>query len=824
MSSRVSKMISRIDSEYIKRGSQGGVYKKTVFHIHTPASYDYGLFERGDLEVISDYQIVTEMNKIGIPIDLEEYSQSLDNLLISDENKVFKDGKELALYCLMAKKLSDNNFEIVVVADHNTFSGVKKLKEAFKINKKSLKTSIPQVFYGIEISCSDKHHVVVIIDNQFQSKMLKLAEEWLEKYIISKDGTYLPSLLVIKYFIDIGAIAYIAHFNTSDLFKDFKFLSGTYKRELFSNPVMNVIGLSDMGKQEWIQNKITSITERKFNYILDEDSHTLEELGKKPFWLKGQSVNFNTILYAFNDFDNSISFDITEHPEIYVKGLYIEGATFLKAQESNKDGVVFTFSKYMNSFIGGRGSGKSTVLNTLEFLISQLISNEKIFDSVLPQGDLCVHFIYKEKDYYISSLNSTFENNMIFRDRYFELNSGLSFDRLRREEVLGRIQVWEKSNKKVREVTRRKELLDKIYTRKFSISDLVNSAQNDDSINIFIKRMVQGDNILKKKIIINPKDEWKSILTAIDNIDKKLSNQEKIMLNQIYKYNNTQDGILRIKYSQNKTTDFDFSWKDIIYATRTNIDKSFYGFAISFGGIIQYLDDLSNDVGVFNLVKLLKEKKFESIIEFISMKDYQMSNKIVFELGYNKLETKEVIYQVLEKISRCVIRSSKFIIEELRRFYNGVDIWNIEFNINNRTGMDQRKPEYKAIYSLSMGQKVVTMLNFILSFSEFIQDYSPLIIDQPEDNLDNQYIYDNLVNMFRNLKKNRQIIIASHNSTIVVNSTSELVYVMDSNSKNGWIEKKGYCKEQQILKAIINKLEGGDIAFSRKNWLYGTIK
>ena len=59
------------------------------------------------------------------------------------------------------------------------------------------------------------------------------------------------------------------------------------------------------------------------------------------------------------------------------------------------------------------------------------------------------------------------------------------------------------------------------------------------------------------------------------------------------------------------------------------------------------------------------------------------------------------------------------------------------------------KTFWSVITPLSLGQKVVAMMTFILGYSDYSGDYRPLIIDQPEDNLDNQYIYKNLVAQLR---------------------------------------------------------------------------
>ena len=135
----------------------------------------------------------------------------------------------------------------------------------------------------------------------------------------------------------------------------------------------------------------------------------------------------------------------------------------------------------------------------------------------------------------------------------------------------------------------------------------------------------------------------------------------------------------------------------------------------------------------------------------------------------------------------------------------------IEFNI-----------QYKEVSVLSLGQKVVAMLDFILAYSDYTGDYRPLIIDQPEDNLDNSYIYSHLVQQFRNVKTQRQIILATHNATIVTNSMTDQVIIMESDGVNGWVEAQGYVSERLIKNHIINQLEGGKDSFRHKMSIYET--
>lgn len=115
------------------------------------------------------------------------------------------------------------------------------------------------------------------------------------------------------------------------------------------------------------------------------------------------------------------------------------------------------------------------------------------------------------------------------------------------------------------------------------------------------------------------------------------------------------------------------------------------------------------------------------------------------------------------------------------------------------------------------------MLSFILGYSDFSDDYRPLIIDQPEDNLDNRYIYKNLVSTLRDTKEQRQVIIATHNATIVTNAKAEQVCIMESDGYNGWVEKTGYPGEKVIKKEIINYLEGGIDSFLHKMNIYDEV-
>lgn len=115
---------------------------------------------------------------------------------------------------------------------------------------------------------------------------------------------------------------------------------------------------------------------------------------------------------------------------------------------------------------------------------------------------------------------------------------------------------------------------------------------------------------------------------------------------------------------------------------------------------------------------------------------------------------------------------------------------------------------YKSLTNASAGQKTSAMLTFILS-----DGITPLILDQPEDDLDNHLIYDLVVERLRVCKDKRQIIVVTHNANIPVNGDSELVVTMNSESKDVEIFTSGTIEEKLVKEEICNVMEGGEKAF-----------
>lgn len=118
---------------------------------------------------------------------------------------------------------------------------------------------------------------------------------------------------------------------------------------------------------------------------------------------------------------------------------------------------------------------------------------------------------------------------------------------------------------------------------------------------------------------------------------------------------------------------------------------------------------------------------------------------------------------------------------------------------------------------LSLGQQQSVLLALILSSDS----KRPLIIDQPEDNLDSEFIFHTFVPVLRRAKERRQVIIVTHNANIAVLGDAEQLIVFKSNSDHSKIVARGSIDDPDARNAACKILEGAREAFTRRAKIYG---
>lgn len=149
--------------------------------------------------------------------------------------------------------------------------------------------------------------------------------------------------------------------------------------------------------------------------------------------------------------------------------------------------------------------------------------------------------------------------------------------------------------------------------------------------------------------------------------------------------------------------------------------------------------------------------------------------------------------------------------------------------------------EGDSFVSMSQGKQAFVILKLLLEFSD---KTCPILIDQPEDSLDNRAIYKDLVKYLRKKKTERQIIIVTHNPNVVVGADSELIIIANQHGKDspnqnhikfqyksGSLEntysfidtKECILDKQGIREHVCEILEGGKEAFEKRERKYGFV-
>jgi ABC-type lipoprotein export system ATPase subunit len=157
----------------------------------------------------------------------------------------------------------------------------------------------------------------------------------------------------------------------------------------------------------------------------------------------------------------------------------------------------------------------------------------------------------------------------------------------------------------------------------------------------------------------------------------------------------------------------------------------------------------------------------------------------------------------------------------LKETTNEVEFLNYLFSLEYLNPRYKLKLNSKGLNELSPGERGGLLLIFYLILDK---DDKPLVIDQPEDNLDNQSVSEILVPYIREAKKRRQIIMVTHNPNLAVVSDSDQIIRMIIEKEKDYLVShiSGGIENPQINKAVVDILEGKMKAFNNRRIKYYT--
>lgn len=359
-------------------------------------------------------------------------------------------------------------------------------------------------------------------------------------------------------------------------------------------------------------------------------------------------------------------------------------------------------------------------------------------------------------------------------------------------------------------------VFEKILSKSYSINELVQMADKKDTVEQYVKAVLLSNP--KFKAI--PQFTWeKDNDINFDKLRKIQERRKNQILSIIEEFNSDEYQkdklkiVYKIRYLGTDFINFKKMLKSMPQFSHTffRLHNKIYNITIE--KFLAGINNCCRRIGIFDFLQLIMKSDYTNIKAQLKIKQFckeitqkDIDNGIISMGKENEINIiKEVVdyinrnyhTQIIEKLDN--VKAGIFLTHWVNcspaltdnDYLEHCDSYTIEFNVSNRENVEKRKPCFRDITTLSLGQKVVAILSFILGYSKYAEDFRPLIIDQPEDNLYSQYIYKNLVQDLRTMKGKRQVIVATHNATIVTNAKADQVIVMDSNGEHGWLKNLG---------------------------------
>jgi DNA repair ATPase RecN len=197
------------------------------------------------------------------------------------------------------------------------------------------------------------------------------------------------------------------------------------------------------------------------------------------------------------------------------------------------------------------------------------------------------------------------------------------------------------------------------------------------------------------------------------------------------------------------------------------------------------------------------------LLDAIHHMDVKPLTQLQTKDGFNAFD-KDEAKAILDKLGEPAV---KFALERVALY----DLPRLQVSKLVDDGNGGKRRVARDFSKLSLGQQQSILLALMLSANSD----KPLIIDQPEDNLDGEFIYSTLVPVLRRAKERRQVIIVTHNPNVAVLGDAEQIVVMKAHNDRGEIVTRGSIDHPETRDAACAILEGAMEAFTQRAKMYG---
>ncbi len=673
----------------------------------------------------------------------------------------------------------------------------------------------------------------------------------------------------------------------------------------------------------------------KIAILTSSRASKLSDIGKLPSFVKMVTPSFEGLKSALKDTTSRIRLSSEFFMPFHkILGMYVEG-NFFKNE-------VFRFNPYLNSILGGKGTGKTSIIELLRFAFN-LPYPDELKHYLLRNEEEFLKFLLKDGTVWVLIENSSGQKFLIarsiddeprvFTEKGEEIIIELSSSNLFAIDVIGWSEIEYRSQKPA-EILKMIDLCDDRLFALKKEENLIKTEIYELGNDLIEIRKKGAQNLKKLKELLGKREELFALKKSefsqlVENYDVRIKRNflfEQLLQNlmdwevqckyqldnevyrQFKKFSKTRSPYVREvnqivdevynTFKQNMkeilklTKDIEeklSKFIDILLQKKRNLEeanekeykitlkeKRKYGERIK--EIIKKITTLSVQVQEIPLIKkkqLEIQDKYNQIRECISLKIAELKEnlkkqiqireelkniinselapdvRLDFDIFIEKPEFEAQINIIANEYSdipyrNVLVKKMLELKEELINLFDFNWISNLDnimekFNLSKVKAKEVSKffirnyqtilqfltfdfspiPRLsfrgKPVHQLSAGQRCTTVLPILLLLGNH-----PLVIDQPEDNLDNAYIFEQIVSHLREkLKGKRQIILVTHNPNIPVSGDSEKIFIMQANDSNGWIEAEGYLEDRVVHEKIQKILEGGKEAFILRKEKYG---
>ena len=844
----------------------------------------------------------------------------------------FKDRDEITPESWL-KAFMDKEIDCVAITDHNSGEWIDDLKkELAKLKAKEPNWYRPlYLFPGVEISANGGVHILAIFGCD-KSKGNIDRVLWAVGYSGTKGGSDAVTSKSITDVVDAiteqGGIPIPAH---ADKEKGLFQLQGPTREQALENENIYAMELRDSNyqKPQWYADKKVGWTE-----VNGSDTHSFSDATFGAFtWIKMEEPSIDGLKLALVDGNGSVKDsthdDPNRPPEHFIEKLEISEAKYIGRSKP----LNCQFSPFLNTIIGGRGSGKSTLMEFMRFALerdgdipeplkqesrqyfnvggdSLLIEKSKISLTYLKRGvryrlnwsaEADCLSLEEEKDGAWSSclgeIKSLFPVRIYSQKQIFELakNPRALIDVIDEAPEVDAETIEAQHRKLVNQYKqiegRQRELNEKITQENRLLGECHDLTRQIEQIEKSAHETII-QNYRKREQQLNELDslesEWEDMGrrlaetrkgTAPVHFNEQLFSEHTDILS-VLRETNKKWLAIRDKLSalereaQSVITDWHAEKNAAAWMQTLETDMEQYE------SLSTKLEQQGIDPGRYPQL-LTQQKSIQKELDLIS--EYQLREKeseaekrAVFKqieenrkvlskkrrefltnvLQNNQAVSIEVkpfgedwegIEEELRNILQCDNRFDKDI-DNLKDIYQGSGGRGIEklkeaikgIRNGKRDAEDKRfikylksltqesvidlilwfprdglkitfGPNRQPIEQSSPGQKNAALLAFILSYGD-----EPLLLDQPEDDLDNELIYSLIVRQLRETKSRRQVIVVTHNANIVVNGDAELVLPLKVECSETRVRQAASVQIKEVREAICDILEGGQQAFEQR--------